>query len=87
MFLVNGMLETITPAGQKGQLIGTIIGVVVSIGFAVYLMWILPARVRRDVANGKLSEDQAVGKLKKCRIGAYGFWLLATYEVVQFLWR
>jgi hypothetical protein len=66
---------------QTGQIVGSIVGNVVTISCGVYLCWVVPRRLRRDLAAGKLSDSDAQAKLKKCKLG-YAFFGMAVINTL-----
>ncbi len=71
------MLSTI----GTGQLIGGCIEDALWTGVGVYIVWIWPRHVRRDIATGKISEAQGLAKLKKFN-PRFGF-LVIIYGLVR----
>jgi hypothetical protein len=47
-----------------GQFIGGCVEALMWVGAGIYIVWFWPIHVRRDIASGKVTEEQGLAKLK-----------------------
>ncbi|MHA3769994.1 hypothetical protein ACXR0O_00490 [Verrucomicrobiota bacterium sgz303538] len=52
---------------SQGQLIGSIIENAIWIAAGLYIVFLWPKRVQRQIASGKLTEEEGHSRLKKFR--------------------
>ncbi len=73
------MISTVS----TGQLIGSVIWNILLIACGVYIRWVWPGRIRRDVLAGKISEAEAQAAFKKCnpKLG-YAFFAMAVCSIL-----
>ena len=77
-FLVRPMVGAI----PYGQFVGGLAGAILWVFFAGWAFWGWPRSIRRQIAQGKLSEAEGAAKLKKAPRLALMFVAIAICDIV-----